>query len=216
MGRALESPARPFVAVIGGAKVSDKIGVLENLVGRVDALLIGGAMANTFLKARGLGVGTSLVEDDKLPLARAILSKAQERDVQIHLPKDVRVGSGRDATAAEIVDADAVPADRMILDVGPATVAGFRDRIVRARTVFWNGPMGLFENDAFAEGTLGVARAVADCAGFTVVGGGDSVAAVARANLGGRFGHVSTGGGASLELLEGRKLPGIEALRVEG
>jgi len=216
LSRLLGPVERPYVAILGGAKVSDKIAILENLVSRVDALCIGGAMANTFLRARGDEMGASLVEEDKLHIARNIMAKAQERGVQVLLPTDLRVATSKDATEAQIVEAGKVTAGQLALDIGPASVAGFRDRIVRAKTVFWNGPMGLFENPAFAEGTMGVARAAAECQGYTVVGGGDSVAAIQKAGLAARFGHVSTGGGASLELLEGRKLPGIEALRTEG
>ena len=215
LSRLLGPVERPYVAILGGAKVSDKIAILENLVSRVDALCIGGAMANTFLEARGESMGASLVEKDKLHIARNIISKAQERGVQILLPSDLRVATSKDATECQVVESSKVGPDQIALDIGPASAAGFRDRIVRAKTVFWNGPMGLFENPAFAEGTLGVARAAAECSGYTVVGGGDSVAAIQKAGLGTRFGHVSTGGGASLELLEGRKLPGIEALRTE-
>ncbi len=216
LSRLLGPVERPYVAILGGAKVSDKIAILENLVSRVDALCIGGAMANTFLRARGDDMGASLVEGDKLHIARNIMAKAQERGVQVLLPTDLRVATSKDAAEAQVVEAGKVTADQLALDIGPASVAGFRDRIVRAKTVFWNGPMGLFENPVFAEGTMGVARAAAECQGYTVVGGGDSVAAIQKAGLAARFGHVSTGGGASLELLEGRKLPGIEALRTEG
>jgi len=215
LSRLLGPVERPYVAILGGAKVSDKIAILENLVARVDALCIGGAMANTFFAARGDSMGASLVEKDKLHIARNIVSKAQERGVQILLPSDLRVATSKDATECQVVEAGKVGPDHLALDIGPASIAGFRDRIVRAKTVFWNGPMGLFENAVFAEGTMGVARAVAECNGYTVVGGGDSVAAIQKAGLAARFGHVSTGGGASLELLEGRKLPGIEALRTE-
>ncbi|MGD8316701.1 MAG: phosphoglycerate kinase [Myxococcales bacterium] len=204
---------RPFVAVLGGAKVSDKIGVLEALVAKVDALLIGGAMANTFLAARGLQVGKSLCENDKLAVARSLMSTAEERGVDLLLPVDVRVGESTDAADSRVVPADAIAPDDMALDIGPETEKRFRERLRRAQAVFWNGPMGLFENPAFAEGTLAVARAAADCPGFSVVGGGDSVAAVMQTNLASRFDHVSTGGGASLEYLEGRPLPGVEALR---
>jgi phosphoglycerate kinase len=206
------SPDKPFVAILGGAKVSDKIDVIEALLGKVDALLIGGAMANTFLAARGLTLGKSLVEDDKLPLARTILEKAEEKKVQVLLPVDVAVGASLEAKEAKVVPADAVDADMMALDVGPQTVQAFRDKVLRAQSIFWNGPMGLFENAAFAKGTIGVAEAVAASTGFSVVGGGDSVAAVKQAGLADKFGHVSTGGGASLELMEGKKLPGVEAL----
>lgn len=227
LSRLIGPVERPYVAILGGAKVSDKIAILENLVSRVDALCIGGAMANTFMRARGDEMGASLVEEDKLHIARNIMAKAQERGVQVLLPTDLRVAASTSATEGSVVEAggagDGVPArgfklaaGQLALDIGPASVAGFRDRIVRAKTVFWNGPMGLFENPAFAEGTMGVARAAAECQGYTVVGGGDSVAAIQKAGLASRFGHVSTGGGASLELLEGRKLPGIEALRTEG
>jgi phosphoglycerate kinase len=206
-------PPRPYLAVLGGAKVSDKIGVMEALMGKVDALLVGGAMANTFLAAKGLSVGKSLCEDDKLALARSLMSTAQESGVDLLLPIDVRVGDSIEATNAVDVSIDAIPEDAMALDIGPKTEALFRDRLRKALAIFWNGPMGLFENPAFAGGTLAVARAAADCPGFSVVGGGDSVAAVKQADLADRFDHVSTGGGASLEYLEGRPLPGVEALR---
>ena len=204
---------RPYVAILGGAKVSDKIGVMEALMDKVDALLVGGAMANTFLAARGLSVGKSLYENDKLALARSLMATAEESKVDLLLPVDVRVGDSIDAGDAQVVGIEAIPADAMALDIGPATERLFRERLRRAMAVFWNGPMGLFENAAFAEGSLAVARAAADCPGFSVVGGGDSVAAVKQANLASRFDHVSTGGGASLEYLEGRPLPGVEALK---
>ncbi len=206
-------PPRPYLAILGGAKVSDKIGVMEALIGKVDALLVGGAMANTFLSAQGHGVGKSLCEDDKLALARSLMSAAEEAGVDLLLPTDVRVGKSVEDTTADDVDIQSIPADSMALDIGPQTEALFRDRLRRAQAVFWNGPMGLFENPAFAGGTLAVARAAADCPGFSVVGGGDSVAAVKQADLASRFDHVSTGGGASLEYLEGRPLPGVEALK---
>jgi phosphoglycerate kinase len=203
----------PFVAVLGGAKVSDKIGVLEALLDRVDALLIGGAMANTFLAAQGLAVGKSLVETDKLPLARSLLQRAAERKVKLLLPVDVVVAAGLDASEGHIVSTREIPADSMALDIGPQTIETFRQAILPAKALFWNGPLGLFERAPFSAGTLGVARAGADCAGFTVVGGGDSVAAVNQAGLAAEYDHVSTGGGASLEFLEGRPMPGIEAVR---
>jgi phosphoglycerate kinase len=203
---------RPYVAILGGAKVSDKIGVMESLLGKVDALLVGGAMANTFLAARGLAVGKSLCENDKLALARSLMAAAEESQVDLLLPIDVRVGESVNSGEALVTGVDGIPVDAMALDIGPATERLYRDRLRRAMSVFWNGPMGLFENPAFAEGTLAVARAAADCPGFSVVGGGDSVAAVQQANLASRFDHVSTGGGASLEYLEGRPLPGVEAL----
>lgn len=204
---------RPYIAVLGGAKVSDKIGVMEALLGKVDALLVGGAMANTFLAARRLGVGKSLYENDKLALARSLMATAEESEVALLLPVDVRVAESAESTEARVVRVDAIPADAMALDIGPETERLYRDRLRRAQSVFWNGPMGLFENPIFARGTLAVARAAADCPGFSVVGGGDSVAAVKQADLASRFDHVSTGGGASLEYLEGRPLPGVEALR---
>jgi phosphoglycerate kinase len=203
---------RPYVAILGGAKVSDKIGVMDSLLGKVDALLVGGAMANTFLAARGLAVGKSLRENDKLALARSLMAAAEESQVDLVLPIDVRVGDSVESSEARVTGVDAIPADAMALDIGPETEKLFRDRLRRAMAVFWNGPMGLFENAAFAAGTLAVARAAADCPGFSVVGGGDSVAAVQQAGLASQFDHVSTGGGASLEYLEGRPLPGVEAL----
>jgi phosphoglycerate kinase len=212
LGRLLGDVERPYLAVIGGAKVSDKIGVLENLLGRVDAFLIGGAMANTFLKARGASLGKSKVEEDKLALARAFLKKAEDRGVEVLLPVDLVAAPSLDAASGQPVRADAVPDEAMALDIGPQAAAGFGDRIARARTVFWNGPMGVFEKRPFAAGTLAVAQAVANSRGLTVVGGGDSVAAVNEAGVAARIGHISTGGGASLEFIEGKTLPGIAAL----
>jgi len=206
-------PPRPYLAILGGAKVSDKIGVMEALLGKVDALLVGGAMANTFLAARGLNVGKSLCENDKLALARSLMAAAEESKVDLLVPVDVRVGDSIESTDPQVVGVEAIPADAMALDIGPETERLYRERLRRAMAVFWNGPMGLFENATFAEGTLAVARAAADCPGFSVVGGGDSVAAVKQADLASRFDHVSTGGGASLEYLEGRPLPGVEALQ---
>jgi phosphoglycerate kinase len=203
----------PYVAMLGGAKVSDKIEVIEALLDRVNELLIGGAMANTFLAAQGLNVGKSRIEDDKLPLARTLLQKARERNVTLHLPVDVVVAEALDAKSGRATDTNAIRAEEMALDIGPRTVRTFGERLRRAKSVFWNGPMGLFENPGFSDGTFGVARAMAECTGFTVVGGGDSVAAVHQAGLAERYTHVSTGGGASLELLEGKKLPGVEVLR---
>ncbi len=213
LGGLLSSPARPYVAVLGGAKVSDKIDVIEALLQRVDTLLIGGAMANTFLAARGKPMGRSLVESDKLAAARDLIERARTRKVDLVLPVDLVTAPGLDATEGRVVDLDGVGDGDMALDIGPKTVNLFADRLSLAQTTFWNGPMGLFEKAPFAAGTLGVAKAMAISSGFTVVGGGDSVAAVQQAGLASRFSHVSTGGGASLELLEGRKLPGVEALR---
>ncbi len=211
--RLRSSTVHPFVAVLGGAKVSDKIGVLEALIDRVDALLIGGAMANTFLAAQGLSMGKSLVEQDKLPLARSLMQRAAGRGVKLLLPTDLLVADSLDASAGRVVTTNLVPDAMMALDIGPRTVETFRHEILPAKALFWNGPLGLFERAPFAEGTFGVARAGADCAGFTVVGGGDSVAAVNQAGLASRYDHVSTGGGASLEFLEGRPMPGIEAVK---
>jgi phosphoglycerate kinase len=203
----------PFVAVLGGAKVSDKIEVIEALMERVDELLIGGAMANTFLAAQGHNLGKSRIEDDKLALARSLLQKAEQRGVKIFLPVDVVVAESLKAERGKATDLNVIRPEEMALDVGPRTVQTYGERLRRAKSIFWNGPMGLFENPAFAEGSFGVARAMADCNGFTVVGGGDSVAAAHAAGLADRYSHVSTGGGASLELIEGKKLPGVEVLR---
>jgi len=207
------APATPYIAVLGGAKVSDKIEVIEALMAKVDVLVIGGAMANTFLAAQGMELGRSLVETDKLPLARTLLMRAEERGMQLVLPVDVVVADSLDATVGRTVPVTEIGKNDMALDIGPASVARFSKPLRGAKSVLWNGPMGLFENKAFAGGTLGVAEAIAAADGFTVVGGGDSVAAIQKAGMADRFDHVSTGGGASLELLEGKKLPGVEALR---
>ena len=216
LGRLVERPAKPYVAVLGGAKVSDKIDVVEALLGVVDTLCIGGAMANTFLAAQGKAMQKSRIEEDKLPLARTILAKAQDRGVSVMLPVDVIVASGLDATEGAPNGVDTIPEGMMALDVGPATVAAFGKVLSAAKTVFWNGPMGLFETPAFAAGTLDLARLMSRLGAFTVVGGGDSASAVkvAGAEVAAGFSHISTGGGASLELIEGKKLPGVEALRV--
>ncbi len=213
LSRLRNDAPHPYLAVLGGAKVSDKIGVIEALLTKVDALLVGGAMANTFLAARGVDMGKSLCETDKLALARSLMSAATESGVELLLPIDLRTGSSPEDSTPEVVGVERVSSDAMALDIGPATERLYRDRLRRAQAIFWNGPMGLFENPAFAEGTLAVARAVADCPGFSVVGGGDSVAAVMQAGLADQYEHVSTGGGASLEYLEGRPLPGVEALK---
>ena len=215
LGRALHNPERPFVAIIGGAKVSDKLEVIENLLGKVDALLIGGAMAYTFLKARGLPIGRSLVEDNLLGTARDLETRARARGVRLELPVDHVVAPKLEANVpTETLDVtDAAIGDRMGLDIGPKTSARYREVIAGARTVVWNGPMGVFEIDAFAAGTITVAQAVAAVTGTTIIGGGDSVAAVSRAGVADRMTHISTGGGASLEFLGGRELPGVEALR---
>jgi phosphoglycerate kinase len=213
LGKALGSPERPFVALIGGAKVSDKIKVLENLIAKADAICIGGAMAYTFLEAQGVKVGKSLVEKDKLELARQILERAEARKVDLLLPTDHVCGAEPKETAERIVVNDrAIPDGLMGLDIGPKTLDRYRQRILGAKTVFWNGPMGLFEQKPWAEGTFGIAKAMADSPAVTVVGGGDSAAAVEEAGLVSRMKHVSTGGGASLEFIEGRVLPGIQVL----
>ena len=214
LGRLLGAVDKPYLALLGGAKVSDKIGVVESLLGRVDVLLIGGAMANTFIQARGGDVGASKVEADKLAVARGLLRHASDKGTEVLLPVDAVAAPSPDAAVGQVVRADAVPAGQMALDIGPETARGFADRIARARTVFWNGPVGMFERPAFAAGTLAIARAVAAAHALTVVGGGDSVAAVNRAGVADRIKHVSTGGGASLEFVEGRTLPGIAALEV--
>ena len=214
LGKALRDPDHPFVAILGGAKVSDKLEVIENLLGKVDALLIGGAMAYTFFKARGLPVGRSLVEDDLVETARGLEARAKAKGVRFELPVDHVVAPKLEAGApAETLDVtDAAIGDRMGLDIGPKTIARYRDVIAGAKTVVWNGPMGVFEIDAFAAGTIGVAEAVAQVKGTTIIGGGDSVAAVARAGVADKMTHISTGGGASLEFLGGRTLPGVAAL----
>lgn len=214
LGRVLERPERPFVAVLGGAKVSDKLEVIENLVPRINALLIGGAMAYTFLKARGVDVGKSLVEPDLLEAARDIERRATERGLRLELPVDHVVAPAIDAGDAGEILAVGDPAidGRMGLDIGPRTVETYRGIIGSAKTVIWNGPMGVFEKDAFARGTIEIAKAVAAVRGTTIIGGGDSIAAVAKAGVADRITHISTGGGASLEFLGGRTLPGVEAL----
>jgi phosphoglycerate kinase len=215
LGKILERPDRPFVAVLGGAKVSDKLEVIHNLVPRVDALLIGGAMAYTFFKAQGVPVGRSLVEQELLEAAKDVVRQARDRKLRFELPVDHVVAPKLEAGApAETLDVgDAAIGDRMGLDIGPKTIALYRGIIAGAKTVTWNGPMGVFEIDAFAKGTIEVARAVADVKGTTVIGGGDSIAAVAKAGVTDRITHISTGGGASLEFLGGRKLPGVVALQ---
>lgn len=213
LGKALGTPARPFVAIVGGAKVSDKIKVLENLIAKADAVLVGGAMAYTFLEAQEVPVGRSLVEKDKVALARQILERAAARKVDLLLPADHVCGAEPKETAKRVVvDERAIPADLMGLDIGPRTLDRYRQRILAAKTVFWNGPMGLFEQKPWSEGTFGVAKAMAESEAVTVVGGGDSAAAVEQAGLVDRMKHVSTGGGASLEFIEGRELPGIKVL----
>jgi phosphoglycerate kinase len=214
LGHALESPERPFTVILGGAKVSDKIEVIQNMLGRVDRLLIGGAMAYTFLKARGLPIGRSLVEDDKLGEAREIEAAATARNVRFELPIDhVVTDKIQDGTANEVLPvASAAIGDRMGVDIGPSTIRAYEAAIADARTVVWNGPMGVFEQEVFAAGTNAIARAVAAVKGTTIIGGGDSIAAVKKAGVADKITHISTGGGASLEFLGGRTLPGVAAL----
>jgi phosphoglycerate kinase len=217
LGKIVESPDKPYVAVLGGAKVSDKMEVLESLLERVDVLVIGGAMANTFLAAREKNMAKSKIEGDKLALARTIMEKADKKGVELLLPVDVVVASSLEAPEGQAVSVDAVPEGTMALDIGPKTIAEFGKRFDKAKTIFWNGPMGLFEKAPFAAGTFGIARAMTESKAFTVVGGGDSAAAVRAAGggLAEKMSHISTGGGAALELIEGKKLPGIEVLRTE-
>jgi phosphoglycerate kinase len=215
LGKALQHPERPFIAILGGAKVSDKIGVIQNLMKKVDALIIGGGMAYTFLKAQGEQVGKSLVEEDKLDLARQLLQEAKTHKLKFLLPVDHVVAEKIDANAVvrTVNSGQPIPANMMALDIGPSTTEMFADEISRARTIVWNGPMGVFEVAPFAKGTFKIAHAVAENAGSTsIVGGGDTVSAVHAAGVADKITHISTGGGASLEFLEGKKLPGVEAL----
>jgi phosphoglycerate kinase len=215
LGKALEDPQRPFVAILGGAKVSDKIEVIRNLMGKVDVLLIGGGMAFTFLKASGIAVGKSLVEEDKVALARKLLDEAGLRHLKLLLPVDHVIADkiAADAQVSVLAEGSPIPDDRMGLDIGPKTVALFAAEISAAKTIVWNGPMGVFEVTPFAEGTIKIAKAIAANSSCTsIVGGGDSVAALHLAGVAEQITHISTGGGASLEFLEGKKLPGVEAL----
>jgi phosphoglycerate kinase len=213
LARAVENPERPYTAIIGGAKVSDKIELLQNLMKFADSILVGGAMAYTFLKAQGVEVGLSRVEDDKLELARDLLQFTERRNIRFRLPVDHVVAEKIDVgAAAEVVNTRSLPANRLGVDIGPATRREYAGEIAQARTIVWNGPMGVFEIEQFAAGTLEVARAVAASSALSIVGGGDSVAAVARAGVEAKISHISTGGGASLEFLSGMKLPGVEAL----
>ncbi|MDP3488079.1 MAG: phosphoglycerate kinase, partial [Bacillota bacterium] len=212
LGSALENPRRPFVAVLGGAKVSDKIKVIENLLSKVDSLIIGGGMANTFLKAKGYDVGTSLFEPAQVELASELLDLAERSKVAVHLPLDVVIATSINNEEGEIVGLGDIPADKMIVDVGPETSDHFAKVVSAARCVVWNGPMGVFENPAFSVGTFRLAKAMAESAAVTIVGGGDSAAAVEKSGLASGMTHISTGGGASLEFLEGKPLPGVEVL----
>ena len=216
LGKAVSNPARPFVAILGGAKVGDKIEVIENLMKIADAMLVGGGMAYTFEKAQGLPIGKSLVENDKIDLAKRLIAEAKQRNFKLLLPTDHIVAPDLKPDAkATVCDVSATPPDQMGLDIGPKTIAAYKAEIAKAKTIVWNGPMGVFETPAFARGTLEIAQAVAEAtsAGATsIVGGGDSVAAVHQSGIAGKISHISTGGGASLEFLAGRKLPGVEAL----
>ena len=213
LSKAVENPARPYVAIVGGAKVSDKIDLLQNLLKFADSILIGGAMAYTFLKAQGVEVGLSQVEEDKLDLAKELLASAESRGVKLLLPSDHVVAEKLDKDAvAENVGTGNIPANRMGLDIGPVTRAAYAQEIARAKTIVWNGPMGVFEIEQFAQGTVAIAQAVAASSAVSIVGGGDSVAAVHKAGVEAKISHISTGGGASLEFLSGLTLPGVAAL----
>ena len=213
LGKALSQPERPFTAIIGGAKVKDKIGVIENLLDKVDHLIIGGGLSYTFTKAEGYDIGTSLLEEDKIELAKSFIEKAKEKGVELHMPIDAVVANefSKDAET-KVVDIDAIPSDWMGLDIGPKTAEKYADIIKNSKLIIWNGPMGVFEMDKFANGTEKVAQAMAETQGYTVIGGGDSAAAVEKFDVADKMDHISTGGGASLELMEGKELPGIVAL----
>jgi len=214
LNKALSDPIHPFVAIIGGAKVSDKIGVIGNLLGKVDTLIIGGGMANTFLQAKGLDLGKSLLESDKVGLARELMDKAAEAGVNLLLPVDLVISKAADPEAErKVVPVESVPEEWMALDIGPESSRIFGEAVGEAKTVIWNGPMGVFEMEPFAQGTFSVARSLAESGAITIIGGGDSAAAVEKAGLAGRITHISTGGGASLEFLEGKKLPGLAVLQ---
>ena len=213
MGKALEAPEHPFVSILGGAKVSDKIGVIENLITKVDTILIGGGMAYTFLKAQGKEIGKSLLEEDKMDLSLELIKKAEENNVEILLPVDVVIADEiKSGVETEVVDIDSIPEDKEALDIGPKTAELFASKIKNAKTVVWNGPMGVFEVKEFANGTNKVAESLAESDAITIVGGGDSALAIELAGLKDKITHVSTGGGASLEFLEGKDLPGISSI----
>ncbi|HHU81590.1 MAG TPA: phosphoglycerate kinase [Firmicutes bacterium] len=213
MGKALANPERPFVAILGGAKVADKLGVITNLLEKVDSLLIGGGMAYTFLKAKGLEIGRSLLDPERLDFCREMMATAEQRGVKILLPRDVVAADAiKNPSVCRVVSADAIPADLYGLDIGPEAVKEYTEEIKKARTVIWNGPMGVFEEPQFANGTKEMANALAASTGTTIIGGGDSAAAVERFGLADKMTHISTGGGASLEFLEGKELPGVAVL----
>ena len=213
LGKALSEPERPFTAIIGGAKVKDKIGVIDHLLDKVDNLLIGGGLSYTFIKAQGYEIGNSLVEEDKLDLAKSFIEKAEQKGVKFHLPIDATVASefSKDADTKS-VKIEEIPADWMGLDIGPETAALYADVIKNSKLIIWNGPMGVFEMTAFENGTKSVAQAMAETSGYTVIGGGDSAAAVEKFHVAEKMDHISTGGGASLEFMEGKDLPGVSAL----
>lgn len=213
LGKALSNPERPFTAIIGGAKVKDKIGVIENLLDKVDHLIIGGGLSFTFIKAQGYSIGKSLLEEDKIELARGFIEKAKEKGVQLHMPIDAVVANefSKDAET-KVVDIENIPEDWMGLDIGPKTAEKYSEVIKQSKLIIWNGPMGVFEMEKFENGTKTVANAMAQTEGYTIIGGGDSAAAVEKFNVAKEMDHISTGGGASLELMEGKQLPGIVAL----
>ncbi len=214
MGNALENPERPFVAILGGKKVSDKIGVINALLEKVDTLIIGGAMAYTFFKAQGYEVGNSICELDKLDLALELMEKAKKNGVKLMLPVDTKIGKEfKPDTESKIVKCTEIPAEWEGYDIGPETIAMYKEELKNAKTIVWNGPLGLFEFDQFAIGTNEIAKTLADVSAITIIGGGDSAAAIEKAGLSDKMTHISTGGGASLEFLEGKKLPGIECLQ---
>lgn len=213
MGKALEDPERPFIAILGGAKVSDKIGVIENLINKVDTVIIGGGMAFTFLKAKGYEIGKSLLEEDKIELAKGLIEKANEKNVKLMLPVDVVVAKEfKNDTEYRTVSVDSIPEDMMGLDIGEETVKLFTEEVKNGKTIVWNGPMGVFEMDNFAKGTYAIAKAMAESEAITIVGGGDSASAVEKSGYADKMTHISTGGGASLEFLEGKVLPGIATI----
>ncbi|WP_026700681.1 phosphoglycerate kinase [Salibacterium aidingense] len=214
LGQALTTPERPFTAIVGGAKVKDKIGVIDNLLDKVDNLIIGGGLAYTFVKAKGYEIGKSLLEEDKLDLAKDFMKKAEDQGVQFYMPLDVTVADdfSRDANT-KVVNIDNIPSDWEALDIGPKTIDTYKDIIQQSRLVLWNGPMGVFEYEIFSKGTRGIGEALAEAEDtYSVIGGGDSAAAVEKFGLAGQMSHISTGGGASLEFMEGKKLPGVAAL----
>ena len=212
LNHALTKAEKPYVSIVEGAKISDKIELIENFISIADTILIGGAMAYTFLRARGIQTGRSLVESDKIDLAKDLMSKAGHKRVSLQLPVDHVVAARLDSTDSKVVPVDQTPPDQMGLDIGPETVRVYSDIIRNAKTIVWNGPMGVFENPKFAQGTFAIARAVAEAKAFSIVGGGDSAAAVAQSGVESKITHISTGGGASLEFLSGQKLPGVEVL----